>query len=395
MSSKKRKRRQEEEKPVPEGLKSLRNILSSLQDPRDRRGTRHEFVDILILAIIGKLWGCRNFVSLVQMLKVRKRWLKSFLKLSNGIPSHDTFSRVFSRIDPNDFRDCFIRWTSVIMEDVTGHIAIDGKACRAASPRGGTQGDITYILNATHTETGLSLFQVKVGEKTNEKMMIPMVLSYLWLEGSIVTTDAMGTMKDTLDRVRAKGGDFVLPVKENTKALLEDIRFEIESCVADGDCPPFIQTEKDHGRLERRECLVSNKAPFLSDPSWRGIAQVARVVRQTTEMSTGKVSNQTVYYISSKVFTASGFLDCVRQQWQIEAHHFILDERWGEDRCTARKGDACENIALLRKFAYNLTILAERKGMISKKAGNPSLQLFATPATVKRLLFGEIPRMSA
>lgn len=294
MSSKKRKRRQEEEKPVPEGLKSLRNILSSLQDPRDRRGTRHEFVDILILAIIGKLWGCRNFVSLVQMLKVRKRWLQSFLKLSNGIPSHDTFSRVFSRIDPNDFRDCFIRWTSVIMEDVTGHIAIDGKACRAASPRGGTQGDITYILNATHTETGLSLFQVKVGEKTNEKMMIPMVLSYLWLEGSIVTTDAMGTMKDTLDRVRAKGGDFVLPVKENTKALLEDIRFEIESCVADGDCPPFIQTEKDHGRLERRECLVSNKAPFLSDPSWRGIAQVARVVRQTTEMSTGKVSNQTV-----------------------------------------------------------------------------------------------------
>lgn len=207
----------------------------------------------------------------MQILKARKRWLKSFLKLSNGIPSHDTISRVFSRIDPDDFRDCFIRWTNVIMEDATGHIAIDGKACRAASPREGTHGDITYILNTTQTETGLSLFQVKVGEKTNEKAMIPMVLSYLWLEGSIVTTDAMGTMKDTLDRVRAKGGDFVLPVKENTKALLEDIRVEIESCVADGDCPLFIQTRKDHGRPERRECLVFNKAPSLSDPSWRGI----------------------------------------------------------------------------------------------------------------------------
>jgi predicted transposase YbfD/YdcC len=293
MSSKRRKRRQEEERPVPEGLKSLRNILSYLKDPRDRRGMRHEFLNILILAVIGELWGCRDFVSLVQMLKVKKRWLDSFLELKYGIPSHDTFSRVFSMIDPDDFRDCFIRWTRVITEDVTGHIAIDGKACRAASPRGGTHGDVTYILNSTHTGTGLSLFQVKVGEKTNEKTMIPMALSYLWLEGSIVTTDAMGTMKDTLDRVRAKGGDFVLPVKENTKALLEDMRFEIESCIADGDCSSFIQTEKDHGRLERRECSVSNRAPTLSDPSWRGIAQGARVVRQTTEISTGK-SNHTI-----------------------------------------------------------------------------------------------------
>lgn len=108
-------------------------------------------------------------------------------------------------------------------------------------------------------------------------------------------------------------------------------------------------------------------------------------------MSTTKVSNQTVYYISSKVFTASGVLDCVRRHWQIEALHFILDERWGEDRCTARKGDAYENITLLRKFAYNLTILAECKGMISKKEGNPSIQLFAKPATVKQLLFGKSP----
>ncbi len=395
MSSKKRKKRQEEEKPVPEGLKSLWNILSYLQDPRDKRGMRHEFSDILVLAIIGKLWGCRDFVSLVQMLKIRKKWLKSFLKLSNGIPSHDTFSRVFSRIGPNDFRDCFIRWTSVIMEDVTGHIAIDGKACRAASPRGGGKGDITYILNATHTETGLSLFQVKVGEKTNEKTMIPMVLSYLWLEGSLVTTDAMGTMKDTLDRIRAKGGDFVLPVKANTKALLEDVRFEIESCIADGDCTPVIQIGKEHGRLERRECSVSSKTPTLSDLSWRGIAQTAKIVRQATELSTGKVTNETEYFISSKVFTASEFLDCVRDHWKIESHHYILDERMGEDRCTARTGDACENIALLRKFAYNLTILAEHKGSISKKEGNLPIQLFAKPTTVKRLLFGKIPRMSA
>jgi predicted transposase YbfD/YdcC len=236
---------------------------------------------------------------------------------------------------------------------------------------------------------------VKVGEKTNKKTLIPMVLSYLWLKGSVVTTDAMGTMRDTLDMIRAKGGDFVLPVKENTKTLLEDVRFEIESGIADGDCPSSIQTEKDHGRLERRECSVSTKAPIFSDLSWQGIAQVARVVRQTTEISTGKVSSQTVYYISSRVFTASEFLDCVRQHWQIEAHHYILDERMSEDRCTARKGNACENIALLRKFAYNLTILAEHEGAISKKEGNLSIQLFAKPKTVKRLLFGKIPRMSA
>jgi predicted transposase YbfD/YdcC len=317
MSAKKRKRRQEAEKPVPEGLKSLCSILSFLQDPRDRRGMKHDFMDILVLAIIGKLWGCRDFVSLVQFLKIRRKWLKTFLKLDNGIPSHDTFSRVFSRIDPNDFRDCFIRWISVLMEDVTGHIAIDGKACRAASPRGAEHGNTTYIMNATHTGTGLSLFQVKVGEKTNEKTVMPMVLAYLWLEGSVVTSDAMGTMKETLNTIRAKGGDFVLPVKANTKALLEDCEFEIVSCIADGDCTTEVQFGKEHGRFERRECFVTSKAPTLSDPSWKGIAQIAKVVRQTTEISTGKVSNQTVYYISSKIFTASDFADCVKNHWQI------------------------------------------------------------------------------
>ena len=145
MSAKKRKRRQEAEGPVPEGLKSLFSILSFLEDPRDKRGRKHDFMDILVLAIIGKLWGCRDFVSLVQYMKMRRRWLKKFLKLKNGIPSHDTFSRIFSKIDPDDYRDCFLRWTAVLMEDVTGHIAIDGKACRAASPRGGDRGDITYI----------------------------------------------------------------------------------------------------------------------------------------------------------------------------------------------------------------------------------------------------------
>lgn len=395
MSAKKRKRRQEAEGPVPEGLKSLFSILSFLEDPRDKRGRKHDFMDILVLAIIGKLWGCRDFVSLVQYMKMRRRWLKKFLKLKNGIPSHDTFSRIFSKIDPDDYRDCFLRWTAVLMEDVTGHIAIDGKACRAASPRGGDRGDITYIMNATHTGTGFSIFQMKVGEKTNEKTVMPIVLAYLWLEGSVVTSDAMGTMKETLNTIRAKGGDFILPVKENTKGLLRDIEFEIESCIADGDCTADIRFDKDHGRLERRECFVTTKVPTLSDPSWMGIAQIAKVVRQTTEISTGKLSNQTVYYISSKVLTAKAFADYVKNHWQIESHHFILDERMGEDRCTARKGDACENIALLRKFAYNLTLIAEHKGAISKKEGNLSIQLFARPTTVKRLLFGEIPHMSA
>lgn len=116
-------------------------------------------------------------------------------------------------------------------------------------------------------------------------------------------------------------------LKENAKGLLRDIESEIESCIADGDCIADVRIDKDHGRLERRECFVTTKAPTLSDPSWEGIAQIAKVVRQATEISTGKVSNQSVYYISSTVLTASDFADCVKKHWQIESHHFILDER--------------------------------------------------------------------
>lgn len=323
-----------------------------LPDPRrkNHNNKKHELLDIIIIAILAVISGAENWVDIETFGKARKTWLKQFLTLPNGIPSHDTFGRIFSILDPQAFQDCFIEWVKSVRVITKGEVvAIDGKTARRAYAKGENP---IHIISAFATANGITLGQLPVDSKTNEITVIPDLLDKLMLKGCIVTTDAMGCQGWIVKKIIENKGDYVLAVKGNQGRLLNDITqlFNKENNQYD-----YIKTtEQSHGRNEIRECWITNNLTAIRDiEKWDKLATVARVT--DTRTVNGKESIATRYFISSLDTTAVEILRTVRQHWQVENKlHWTLDVVFREDESRIRLGHAQQNLALVRKLALNI-----------------------------------------
>ena len=340
---------------------SLISIFSALQDPRIDRTKRHKLTDIITIAICAVVCGADSWVDVELFGKSREEWLRGFLELSGGIPSHDTFGRVFSMLDAERFQSCFVEWVSLVSEITEGQIvAIDGKTVRR-SHDSGTGKSAIHLVNAWASANRVVLGQVKVEDKSNEITAIPKLLQMLELSGCIVTIDAMGCQKEIARTITERGADYVLALKLNQGQLHDDVveMFEYgrQTDFADMDSDWFETVEKGHGRVETRRCATIFSPEFISylneGERWSNLKSVAMV--ESERSVRGNVSSQTRYYISSLGGDAKRLLESVRGHWEVEnSAHWVLDVSFGEDASRVRKGNGAEIFAVLRRMALNM-----------------------------------------
>ena len=340
----------------PTSTRSLKTHFQHVPDPRTGPAQRHELLDILLIAVCSMLCGAETFAEMELFGHCQLAWLKTWLALPRGIPSHDTFNRVFGLIDPNAFRDCFIAWTQSLRQAIAEEIiAVDGKTVRRSHARG--RGPL-HLVNVWATENRLILGQWKVDEKSNEITALPALLRALELSGCIVTADALHCQKETAKEISEADADYVLALKGNQGTLHE----EVVSFLADaqkrhwkGVSHAHTETlEKDHGRIERRRYWVTEEIDWLADkPQWEKLRSVG-LVEATREVD-GKVTTERRYYLSSLGADAQRFARAVRGHWGIEnSVHWVLDVPMNEDQCRVREKAAAQNMATLRAMCLNL-----------------------------------------
>jgi predicted transposase YbfD/YdcC len=346
--------------------KSLIEHLATITDPRVNRTKDHELIDILVIAICALLCRAETFNEMEDFGNAKLDWFKTFLSLPNGIPSHDTFNRVFSALNPKEFLDAFLNWTQSLRRAVPEEIvAMDGKALRRALT---AEKNPKYIVSAWAEDNGLVLGQLKVEEKSNEITALPQLLRILELSGCIVTLDAMGCQTNIAKEIKEADADYLLALKGNQESVHREVKDFLDDAIAEsktwrpsgalsGVAAQVVtkkMVEKDHGRLETREYFQSAELSWFADLSkWEGL-QTVGVVQSTREIN-GKISTERRYYLSSLPLNIELFARAVRGHWGIENKlHWILDVHFGEDQSRARSGYAAENLATLRRFAVNL-----------------------------------------
>jgi predicted transposase YbfD/YdcC len=339
---------------------SIAQHFSDLTDPRIERTKLHKLLDILVIAICAIIAGADNWEDVEEFGKARVAWFRTFLELPNGIPSHDTFTRVFARLDPEQFQACFMRWITTVSEVVGGQvIAIDGKVLRRSHDKGIGKAAIDMV-SAWATANRLVLGQVKVDEKSNEITAIPQLLEALEISGCIVTIDAMGCQTDIAEKIVNRQADYVLGLKENQGHLYEDVErlfTDLEGSQYKAYRSDYEKTvNKDHGRIEIRECWTISDPEILQHlrgfANWKNLRTVSRI-RSQRWIGENK-SCEDRYHIAS-ITGAKRVLSTVRSHWGIENElHWVLDIAFDEDHCRVRKDHGPENFALLRHIALNL-----------------------------------------
>jgi len=350
--------------------KPLIECFEELPDPRMDRGKKHKLVDILVIGLCSQLTGGSGFSDMEAFGKIRKDWLRTFLELPEGIPSHDTFNRCFAAIDPHAFLDCFVEWVRGICPALEGEtVAIDGKALRRALNEGDS---IPYIVSAWASENGLALGQVKVKDKSNEITAIPELLNALHLKGCIVTIDAMGCQKKIAANIIDKHADYVLALKGNHETVHDEVKEFFADAVlpcatqcADTvveDSMDFHQTfDNDHGRIETRRYWQSTDLGWFEDlPLWKGLKSIGMV--ESIRKVKGKSSIERRFFLSSLPLDAEKLGKSIRGHWGVEnALHWCLDVTFKEDDSRARTMNAAQNVATLRRIALNLVKKTPRK----------------------------------
>lgn len=342
-------------------LEAIEEHFSKVTDPRVDRTKEHKLIDIIAIAICAVICGAEGWVDIELFGKSKWSWLKTFLELPNGIPSHDTFGRVFSQINAEEFQLAFYEWVWAVNEIVQGQIVnLDGKQLRGSKDKVLGKRAI-YMVSAWAEENELVLGQRKVDEKSNEITAIPELLKMLALSGCIVTIDAIGTQTNIAKTIVEAEADYVLSVKENQGHLYEDISVLFGVDQAQNFKYASLEyaqtTNKGHGRLEVRECWSTSHPHYLDlireRENWVGLESIAMVV--STRIIDGKETKKVRFYISSLPSDAERLLQIVRKHWSIENDlHWVLDVALNEDHSRVRKDQAPENFAVLRHIALNL-----------------------------------------
>lgn len=342
-------------------LEVIEAYFSKVNDPRRDRTKDHKLIDIIAIAICAVICGAEGWTDIELFGNSKLHWLATFLELPNGIPSHDTFGRVFSLIDAQQFQLAFYEWVWAVNDIIQGQVInIDGKCLRGSDDQRLGKRAI-YMVSAWAVENELVLGQRKVDEKSNEITAIPELLKMLALSGCIVTIDAMGTQTAIAKTIREANADYILSVKENQGHLFEDIATLFAVDQAQNFKYASLEykktVNKGHGRIEVRECWSTANPEYLQLirglENWAGLQSIAMVV--CTRIIDSKESKDVRYYISSLLSNAEQILQAVRKHWSIENKlHWVLDVALNEDRSRIRKDQAPENFAVLRHIALNL-----------------------------------------
>ncbi|HUC71351.1 MAG TPA: ISAs1 family transposase [Stellaceae bacterium] len=337
-------------------MPSLGDCFIALKDPRGPNAKRHDLPEILMIALCAVLAGGQTAVDMAVFAEAKQEFLSSFLQLRNGVPSHDTFSRVFRQLDPDQFRACFQRFMARFSEACTGVVAIDGKVLRRAIDST-HPGSALHMVSAWCCDTRLVLAQIATTAKANENTAVVQLLEMLRLKGTIVTTDALNCQRDIGRRIIEQGGDYVLALKGNHHALHADVaRFFADP---HHDCAVSHATrDNDHGRIETRRSLVSTDIEWLQARyRWPGLTAIGRVVRirQMLAKAAPRTTTETAYYLLSSPLSAERLGQVVRSHWGVENRlHWVLNVVMNEDQVRSRRDNSPYNLAILRHMALNL-----------------------------------------
>jgi len=335
-------------------INKLRTIFGQIKDPRRDVTKLHKLDDILLIGIMAVISGAQTWNEIEDYGAAKEGFLNEFLDLPNGIPSHDTFNRVLSSVDSQQFEACFIEWVASLSKVTKGQVvAIDGKTVRGAKSHG--KKSPVHIVSAWANENNMVLGQVKTNEKSNEITAIPELLKILDLEDTIVTIDAMGCQEDIATAIVDKKANYILAVKQNQKLLYEDIEdeFRFPSNFISSD----TTVDLDHGRIETRTCSIKSNFECLQKAErWINLKTIVKVESKREFKNSDKATETAVrYYISDIKATAEDFQKAIRSHWSIENKlHWTLDVAFGEDASRKRKDNAAQNFATLNKIALNL-----------------------------------------
>ena len=333
-------------------MESPINYFSNLKDPRVDRTKEHLLEDIIFITIAAVICGAETWNDIENYGKLKKEWLGQYLQLPHGIPSHDTFNRFFSSLDPVQLEDSFLEWVRSVSELTAGEVvSIDGKTLRGSRAAGSKS--VVHMVSAWANVNQLSLGQVKVDEKSNEITAIPKLLNVLALKGCIVTIDAMGCQREIASQIISKEAEYILAVKGNQGCLEEDIERSIRYL------KPSDQWQEDdfgHGRIESRRCMVYDTLSFIDRKErWVGLKTIVKVESTRYMKSTGKEEKETRFYISSLLPDAQTIGKAIRSHWGIEnSLHWTLDVSFGEDKSRKRDGYSAQNFSIINRIALNL-----------------------------------------
>jgi predicted transposase YbfD/YdcC len=326
--------------------------FAELSDPRSGGLKRHDLHEILMIALCAVLSGGQTAVDMAVFAEAKRQFLARFLRLKNGVPSHDTFSRVFRQLDPNQFRACFQKFVTRFGDTYTGVIAIDGKTLRRSlDPSRATSA--LHMISAWCCDRRLVLAQIATNAKSNESAAVLRLLDFLSLKGAIVTTDALNCRRDIARQIVEKGGDYALALKGNhrrlhadVRQLLDDRRYEIVE--------KYTTEDRGHGRVEIRTSLVSTDIEGLQKcHRWPGLTAVGRVVRTRNTATTA--TTETAYYLLSRALSSERLGQVVRSHWGVENRlHWVLNAVMNENQARNRNDSSAYNLAILRHMALNL-----------------------------------------
>ncbi len=341
-------------------MESIRQYFSGLPDPRCRRGRRHELSELVIIAILAVICCTDNWQEVAQFARAKRKWLRSFLELPHGIPSHDTFGRVFAALSPEAFERCFLAWIAALAKVRPGElIAIDGKTLRRSFNRASGKAAL-HMISAWSSANGLVFGQLATEAKSNEITAIPKLLELLDIRGAVVSIDAMGCQKEIARKIVENGGDYLFSLKGNQSTMHDEVAWWLDHAIAgqirEARLDYHEQITKGHGRLETRQVWCTEQVEWFADrDQWPGLSSLIAVDARRQWVD-GRIEKERRYFISSlKGVTARRLGPLIRRHWQVEnSLHWSLDVSFNEDASRIRNGYAAENFSRLRRIALNL-----------------------------------------
>jgi predicted transposase YbfD/YdcC len=343
---------------MPQRLIAVFSAFEELTDPRIARTRRHELFEVLVVALCGTIAGADSWADVERFGEKRLDWLRTFLRLENGIPSHDTFGRVFAMLDPAQLVGCIQRWLDDVGREIGTHIAIDGKTLRGSFDTAAGKNPL-HLVSAWACEARLTLGQVATDAKSNEITAIPLLLALLDLKGATVTIDAMGCQKDIAQQIIDREGHYLLALKDNHPNLAQAAADEFTAALVEAEAPPrdlrkHVTVETNRGRKERREYFAMpapRTLPGFAD--WASLATIVMVIRTT--LTSDRETSEVSYFLSSRPAKVKTLAKLIRQHWSIESQlHWVLDVTFTEDASRIRKQHAPQTSAMLRRLAVSI-----------------------------------------